>query len=189
MTKYNVAVEGKQFKIDLTRTENQEHFAVKIDDKPYKLELKSKFEYDKPIEIKLSEKTFTIQASRNQKQAPIQIKIQNIPITAEVKTQQPNSFSQSVPTPALSTVSVKAQTGRITNQDAVMAPMAGKIVSIKVKKGEPVKAGAVVCILEAMKMENEIVSQKDGYVKEILVSAGAGVNKGDQLFVIGSSED
>jgi len=192
LTKYNVVVEGKQYRIDLAKTENQEHFAVKIDDKPYKLELSSKFEYDKPIEVRLDSKTFTIQVTKNQKQAPLQMRIQDIPITAEVKTQQLNSFPQITTmstAPPMNTAVVKTQTEKATNQGAIIAPMAGKIVAIKVKKGDQVKAGAVVCILEAMKMENEIVAQKDGYVKEILVSTGAGVNKGDQLFIIEPSKN
>ncbi|MGQ9539272.1 MAG: biotin/lipoyl-containing protein, partial [Candidatus Bathycorpusculaceae bacterium] len=60
-----------------------------------------------------------------------------------------------------------------------------KILSIKVKKGEQVKAGQVLCILEAMKMENEIAAPMAGTIREVLVSEGASVNDGDPLFVIG----
>ncbi|MEM2368086.1 MAG: biotin/lipoyl-containing protein, partial [Candidatus Bathyarchaeia archaeon] len=67
----------------------------------------------------------------------------------------------------------------------VTAPMTGKIISIKVGKGEQVKAGQVLCILEAMKMENEITAPVAGTVREILVSEGVSVNEGDPLFVIG----
>jgi biotin carboxyl carrier protein len=189
LTKYTVAVEDKQYKIDLTKTEDQDHFMVKINDKPFKLEFKNKFEYDTPVQIRLGEKTYTVQIAKKEKQKAFQVKIKDIPINAEVKTQQAISFSQptAMPTPTVKTV--KTQTSKVEIEGAVTAPMAGKIVSIKVKKGQAVKAGAVVCILEAMKMENEIVAQKDGFIKEILVSIGTGVNKGDTMFVIGSSED
>jgi biotin carboxyl carrier protein len=69
-------------------------------------------------------------------------------------------------------------------EGAVPAPMAGKIVSIKVKKGETVKAGKVLCVLEAMKMENEIASPKTGMVEEIKVQEGKAVNEGDILMII-----
>ncbi len=57
----------------------------------------------------------------------------------------------------------------------LMAPMPGKIVKVLVSVGQKVKVGDVVLILEAMKMENEIRSPYEGKVKEVRVSAGAGV--------------
>ncbi|MDH7606918.1 MAG: biotin/lipoyl-binding protein [Candidatus Bathyarchaeota archaeon] len=66
----------------------------------------------------------------------------------------------------------------------VTAPMTGKILVIKVKRGEQVKTGQVLCILEAMKMENEITAPTAGTIREVLVSEGASVNEGDPLFVI-----
>ena len=184
LTKYTVAIEDKQYKIDLTKTENQEHFMVKINDKPYKLELENKFQYDTPIRVKLGEKTFTVQIAKREKQTAFQVRIKEIPINAEVRTQQVNLFSRPVVMPTPTARAMKTQIDKVAIESAITAPMAGKIVSIKVKKGEAVKAGAVVCILEAMKMENEIVAQKDGLIKEIFVSVGTGVNKGDPMFVI-----
>jgi acetyl-CoA/propionyl-CoA carboxylase biotin carboxyl carrier protein len=63
--------------------------------------------------------------------------------------------------------------------------MTGKIVSVKVKKGDQVKAGQVLCVVEAMKMENEIASSKAGVVKEVYVSEGSSVSEGEPLFVVG----
>ena len=69
-------------------------------------------------------------------------------------------------------------------QGAVVAAMAGRIVSVTVKAGQAVKAGQVLLVLEAMKMENELTAPKDGVVKEIVVTPGARVNEGDVLVVI-----
>jgi biotin carboxyl carrier protein len=63
--------------------------------------------------------------------------------------------------------------------------MTGKIIKIKVKKNEQVKAGQVLCVIEAMKMENEICASKAGTVAEVYVEEGAAVNEGDPLFVVG----
>ncbi|HUW64719.1 MAG TPA: biotin/lipoyl-containing protein [Spirochaetia bacterium] len=68
---------------------------------------------------------------------------------------------------------------------AVTAPMPGVINSLKVKEGDDVKAGDVLLILEAMKMENEIPAPAAGKVKQVKVSAGQSVNSGDTLVVIG----
>ncbi|NLE25188.1 MAG: biotin/lipoyl-binding protein [Clostridiaceae bacterium] len=67
----------------------------------------------------------------------------------------------------------------------VTAPMPGTILDIKVKEGDKVTNGQVLLILEAMKMENEIMSGVDGVVSSVSVTKGASVNAGDVLVVIG----
>lgn len=63
----------------------------------------------------------------------------------------------------------------------VSSPMPGKILSIKAEIGQTVKRGDVILILEAMKMENEIVAPQDGTVASINVNAGQSVEAGDLL--------
>ncbi len=59
--------------------------------------------------------------------------------------------------------------------NAVKAPMPGNILKVNVKVGESFKKGAVLCVLEAMKMENEIMAPQDGTVASVEVSAGTTV--------------
>ena len=66
----------------------------------------------------------------------------------------------------------------------ITAPMPGKIVRIAVAVGDEVKAGQGVIVMEAMKMQNEMKSPKDGKVQKILTTEGATVNPGDTLAVI-----
>ncbi len=66
----------------------------------------------------------------------------------------------------------------------VNAPMPGTILSINVKAGEAVKKGQVLCILEAMKMENEIMSGADGTVASVAVSQGDSVSTGQVLIAL-----
>ncbi|HZK55659.1 MAG TPA: biotin/lipoyl-containing protein [Desulfosporosinus sp.] len=66
----------------------------------------------------------------------------------------------------------------------VLAPMAGVITQIHVKRGDVVKANQGVVTLEAMKMENKISAGKDGSVSDIKVSAGQNVSAGDLMFVV-----
>lgn len=63
----------------------------------------------------------------------------------------------------------------------VSSPMPGKILSVKADAGASVKRGDVILILEAMKMENEIVAPEDGTVASVNVSAGQTVEAGDLL--------
>ena len=63
----------------------------------------------------------------------------------------------------------------------VSAPMPGKILAVKAAVGSAVKKGDVLLILEAMKMENEVVAPQDGTVASVNVSEGAMVESGDVL--------
>lgn len=69
-------------------------------------------------------------------------------------------------------------------QEVVEAPMPGNIWKIEVKEGDQVKAGDILLILEAMKMENEILAPRDGVVASINTTQGATVNTGDKLVVL-----
>ena len=69
-------------------------------------------------------------------------------------------------------------------EGVVQSPMPGNINAVKFSAGQSVKAGDVIIILEAMKMENEIVAPKAGTLKSVFVTKGATVNTGDALFEI-----
>jgi len=63
----------------------------------------------------------------------------------------------------------------------VTSPMPGTILAVKVSVGQSVKKGDVICVLEAMKMENDIPAPQDGVVASIDVQKGVSVNAGDVL--------
>lgn len=84
------------------------------------------------------------------------------------------------PTQAAPKAEVKASTGA-AGSIKVESPMAGKILAVKANVGQSVKRGEVLLILEAMKMENEIVAPEDGTVASINVAAGDAVETGQVL--------
>ena len=69
--------------------------------------------------------------------------------------------------------------------ETVDAPMPGNILKVNVAPGQAVKAGTVLLVLEAMKMENEIMAPRDCTVTQVLVSKGSTVDTGAPLVVIG----
>ena len=68
--------------------------------------------------------------------------------------------------------------------EKITSPMPGTILDVKVNVGDQVKKGQVLMILEAMKMENEIMAGADGTVTSVSVSKGASVQTGDMLCTI-----
>lgn len=91
--------------------------------------------------------------------------------------------SATAPTPAAPSAAPAASTA--TGGDAIMSPMPGNIIDIRVKAGDLVKKNQVILVLEAMKMENEIVAPADGTVLSIATSKGAMVNANEELVRIG----
>ncbi len=74
--------------------------------------------------------------------------------------------------------------GAIAAGTRVDSPLPGNVLDVKVAVGQAVKAGQVVVIIEAMKMENEVAAPCDGVVKQIVASKGAVVETGAALLVI-----
>ena len=68
-----------------------------------------------------------------------------------------------------------------TGSEKITAPMPGTILKINVEVGAEVKSGDVLCVLEAMKMENDITAPRDGKVASVNAGKGASVNAGDIL--------
>jgi acetyl-CoA/propionyl-CoA carboxylase biotin carboxyl carrier protein len=76
-------------------------------------------------------------------------------------------------------------------KDAVVTPMQGTVLSVSVREGEAVRSGQVICVVEAMKMENEITSHLDGTVTELSVEPGQAVTTGQIVCIVtqdGTSE-
>lgn len=79
---------------------------------------------------------------------------------------------------------IRESNNNTRDEKVIKAPMPGTIVNVLVKQGDNVKKGQVIAILEAMKMENEIVSPTDGSVEIISVDKGQNVSLGYSLLKI-----
>jgi acetyl-CoA/propionyl-CoA carboxylase biotin carboxyl carrier protein len=69
-------------------------------------------------------------------------------------------------------------------RDAVVTPMQGTVLAVNVQEGDDVSAGDVICVVEAMKMENEITSHRDGQVAELSVEPGQAVKAGQAICIV-----
>ncbi len=116
----------------------------------------------------------------------IQLEVNGTPYTVvvdkEIKQQKTPKLVRSVAVPSTdqgAAVKTAAKTGTIKS------PLPGTILEIFVKPGDKVTVGQRVLMLEAMKMENNIESDKAGTVTEVKISKGSAVMEGDVLIVIG----
>lgn len=105
------------------------------------------------------------------------------PAPQPATTPQPTTKKAPAPQPAPK-AEEKKEVIITEGSEAVEAPMPGTILSINVSQGDTVTEGQVLAILEAMKMENEILAPRDGKVASIVVTKGASVNTGDKLIVL-----
>lgn len=109
---------------------------------------------------------------------PVQSAPQVAPaVQAAPQPTQPAPTAQAAPQVA------KSPEGPVSGE-LITAPMPGTILDIKVSEGQAIKAGDIILILEAMKMENEILAPKAGVLTQLPVAKGATVDTGDILFFI-----
>ena len=125
----------------------------------------------KNYEVEVSETEATVLNVTN---APVA----SAPVAAPVAAPAPAAEPAAAPAPAVApSTSLEGE--------KVVAPMPGTVLGVKVNVGDAVKAGDVVIVLEAMKMENDIVAPCDGTIQQILVQKSSTVNTDDVLAVIG----
>ena len=91
---------------------------------------------------------------------------------------------KAAPAPAAAPAPVAVPAAAPANGETVVAPMPGNILAVNVQNGAAVKKGDVLMVLEAMKMENEIMSPCDGTIASVNVQKGSAVETGAVLCVI-----
>ena len=139
-------------------------FKYNIQGFQYKVEIIN--EQKNLIELEVNGTPYTVQIERPEKSKLITTKPAAAPVTPEG-------------TPVVAQAKTKSPGG------AVKSPLPGVILSVNVKVGDHVKIGSKLLVLEAMKMENTISSDRDGKVLEIKVEKGASVLEGAELVIIG----
>ncbi len=161
INRLRIKVEGHQYDIEVfnkdTQADDYKIYSVVVNGEVYKVEVEDLGLEPKPEldEVQpVDDKAAAVTPPEVQKALPV--------------TKEPSSH---VP-------------GTIVGKGTVVAPMPGKVLSIKVNVGDKVEAGQPVLILEAMKMENVLNAPVEGTVREIKVEPGVNANQGDELIVI-----
>jgi len=179
---YSFLVNGRRHRIRLLKHEKEAPLLIEVDGKTSQLELKEEFHFGSPFSLKIAGKSHKVELNKNNRNAQFSIKIDGKTYTVEYETKRTilaPTIKQSLPA-----LEKKPSRKAVCQRGSVAAPMPGKVVLLSVKVGDSVRVGDALCVLEAMKMENEITAPRTGTVKEILVSEGANVNNGDALIII-----
>ena len=105
--------------------------------------------------------------------------------TYEVEVEEiGEGVSASAPAPEQKAAAPAPKAAPAAGGNTVKAPMPGTILNMNVKVGDKIEKDALVCVLEAMKMENEIFSTSAGTVKAINAPKGTTVNSGDAIITL-----
>ena len=113
-----------------------------------------------------------------------EVEVEEAGVVVSAPKAAPKAAPAPAPKAAAPAPAPKAAAPVAAGATTVSAPMPGKVLSVNVKAGDAVKSGDVLLILEAMKMQNEIMAPADGTVSDVRVSAGQTVATGDVMVVL-----
>lgn len=110
--------------------------------------------------------------------ASYSVEIENAPVAAAAPAPQPSNAPAAAPSPSSAPAAAPAGGKKI------VSPLPGVVIDVCVSEGAPIKRGQKLAVLEAMKMENEILSEADGTVTKIFVKKGDSVLEGADIAII-----
>lgn len=125
--------------------------------------------------VSINDKNYEVEVERGQAQI--------IKTTKTIQVEAPAAPAAAA-TPVPSGQPAVVKTAEVVDGEPVKAPLPGTVLALKASEGSAVKKGQTLLILEAMKMENEIVAPRDGVLTRILAGKGTVVNTGDILAVL-----
>jgi biotin carboxyl carrier protein len=163
---YDIIVDGKTHRVEVSRGEKL--WSCKVDGQ--EMEVDAALTARDVLSVLLGGKAYEIKRERSL-QGELHMVIGSARYAVDV--QDPRSLRTR-----------RAVAGADTGPQKIKAAMPGKIVRILVKEKDEVKSGDGVIVMEAMKMQNEMKSPKDGRVQKILTAEGSTVNAGDTLAII-----
>jgi biotin carboxyl carrier protein len=167
MQRYSVTVGGEKRTVELDERDGQ--LTVTVDGARKTLEVRS----SGPGRYSWLDGTRVVTAEVEKAGDKLAVTLRSEMVTAEVADARLEALPVLVPAAA-----------RNTGPSTLRAPMAGRVVKVLARAGEPVRGGQGVLVIEAMKMENEVRAPRDGKVREIRVVEGAAVEGGEDLAVI-----
>lgn len=184
IAEYFVSLGGSSRKVKLLRLNHRKTALIELDDKTVEVIFPNKFSLNQQASIRVNGKTHRIKLNKNDRSKTYNVEVDGKSFVLQLEAMRKKlSNKTSIAVDSPSSI-LKKEKLVFKRGGAVTSLMPGKVVLLKVKIGDKVKAGDPLCVLEAMKMENEIVAPRKGTITQVRVEQGSIVNKGDILVVI-----
>jgi len=184
----NILVNGKKYRIKLLKLDKGTNLLAEVNGKQYKVELTNNPNPNTKFSIKIGNRSYKVELEKTYRNTQFPIKVNDKLFMVQYEApNQATSLRKEEPT--LSTTIRKPVRKLAEEEGMIVSPMPGTIVSLKIKVGDSVKPGDIVCVLEAMKMENEITTPMAGIIEKIRIKEGDRVDKGKALVKINKKLD
>ncbi len=184
LAEYIVSVGGRHRKVRLLEVNQKNTASIELDGRTVEVVFSEWSGLEKQTSISVNGETHRIKLTKNDRLLAFNVKVDGRPFVLQLEAKRRGLNS----TPPIATVPVspllKKEKIAAQKSGAVTSLMPGKVVLLKVKMGDKVKAGDPLCVLEAMKMENEIVAPREGTITQVRVEQDSIVDKGDVLVII-----
>jgi len=161
---YDVTIDGKNYRLDLNYADGRWHCRLNGRD----LELDAILARPDVLSLRIGNMAYEVKSERVANELHLWVGSKRF----AVEVRDPRSLRGRV------------RAGDDQGPRKIVAPMPGKVVRVLVREADQVQLGAGVAVVEAMKMQNEIKSPKQGTIRKILVGEGAAVNAGDVLAIV-----
>ena len=184
LAEYIVSVSGKKREVKLLGVSGGQKALVELDGETVEVAGQMSLTSGKLTSIKVNGRSYKVKVDKNNRPRVFNVEVDGKHFILELQTKPKRSSNTIRKTYAHIPYVAKKHSFEVTKKGYVTSSMPGKIVLLKVKSGDRVEVGDPLCILEAMKMENEVVAPVRGIVEEVKIDQGSPVNKGDLLVVI-----
>jgi biotin carboxyl carrier protein len=184
LAEFIVSVGGRNRRARLLRIKHENTAVIELDGKAAEVAFPNLLGFDKPVSINVNGRNYRVNLGRNDRVTACNVDVDGKRFVLQLETRRKRLSNKTQYLTASPSSLPKGKKTVVQKSGAVTSLMPGKVVLLKVKIGDEIRAGDPLCVLEAMKMENEIVASRSGTVVQVKVEQGSIVDKGDVLVII-----
>jgi biotin carboxyl carrier protein len=180
---YRVSRSGRRRDVKVVRITQNNTAVVQLDDKTVTVAFPHPLARDEQAFVRVGRRRYRVQVNRHKGSMDFAVEVDGKPFILEVEV-APTRRSRSRDLVLSAVHSLTRERASPAPTGAVATMMPGRVVLVKVQLGDEVEAGDPLCVVEAMKMETEVVAPKGGTITDVRVAPGSTVDKGAVLFLI-----
>lgn len=184
LAEYVITVSGKKHEARLLKIIGERNALIELDGETIEVATRIPLAPGKRTSIRVNGRNHEVKVNENNRPRVFNIEVDGKRFVIELHVKPRRSSDSISKALAYPRYVPKSENLRAKKRGWVTSSMPGKIVLLKVKNGDRVEVGDPLCILEAMKMENEVIAPVGGVVMEVKIDQGSSVGKGDVLIVI-----